>query len=382
MAARAAERKVTAVMYVGLELGLDKWVACFADGRTERVRKVESATIEGLLGEVEKAKAKLAVSKSCRVMFVQEAGRQGFWIHRALEKAGLESLVVDSSSIEVPRKFRRNKTDKLDARALSRLAIRFDHGEPKALRVCQVPTVEQEDARRPTRERMRLKKERTAQTNRIKALLYLHGRRLQKIDQTMEKELESSDLPPNLRGELIRSLQRWSVIDAQLRQLASVKRARIKELKTNPKPGVKRPRATGAELKELHLTLLRGIGPEIASLLTAELFGWRTFRNRRQVGAAAGLVSTIQQSCNVEHHPGISKSGNPRVRWMMLQAAWSWLRFQPQSQLARWYERRFAHGGSRQRRIGIVAVARRLLVDLWKYVEQGVVPEGAEFGKA
>lgn len=383
-------------LYVGLELGLTKWVLCFSgEGKKYRWVTLEGteACVSKALEEVGKARKKLGLSAKCRVVSCYEAGRHGFSVHRELAVAGIESIVVDSSSIEVPRRLRRNKTDGLDAKSLVRLLMRWAGGESEALRVVRVPTVEQEDERRLQREIRRLKHERTALTNRIKSLLLLVGVRIDKLGsdfpEVLEKarQFDGTALPPYLLADVQHSYERRCLLDQQLHEIKTVRSARLKQIQKAEQADRKaaqvdqKPESYAEQVASLvlHLTRLSGIGDESAWLLATEFFGWREFRNRRQVAGSAGLVPTVQLSCTVQRDGGISKAGNRRVRWMLQEIAWCWLRFQPNSALTVWYNRKFAGGSSRQRRTGAVALARRLAIDLWRYVADGVVPEGALF---
>jgi len=383
---REKAKAATCWLHLGLELGLDKWVLCFSNGKKFRwiTLRNEQASVKRLLEEAGKARKSLGLSGEVRAMCSYEAGRHGFSVHRELVAAGVESQVVDSASIEVPRRKRRNKTDRIDAKALVKLQMRWAGGEKDALRVVRVPTVEQEDERRPEREIHRLKKERTAQTNRIKALLLLAGVRVRKLDKkfagVLEKarQFDGSPLPPHLLEEVRHSYERRCLAERQMQGLRKARRERLRtaseRLQAKQEP---RSYADRAASGVVGLSRLYGIGAESAWLLMTEFFGWRDFKNRRQVAGSGGLVTTVHLSCTVQQDQGISKAGNPRVRWMLQEIAWSWLRFQPESELTKWYNAKFGAGTSRQRRTGAVALARRLVVDLWKYVAYGVIPKGA-----
>ena len=353
-------------LYVAFELSEKNWKLAFSDGvRTTEVG-VHARDLTRVMEVIGSARRRFGAE---RVVSCYEAGRDGFWLHRALTDRKIENSVLDASSIEVDRRARRAKTDRLDARKLVALLIRADHGDTTVRRV-NVPTPEVEDARRLSRELQRLKNERTAHTNRLRSLLALIGRTVKRAKDTralLEPTSRGRDgrpIGPVLRGEMQRELARIDLIDAQILEL---KHAQQALLKTD----------TACAAVATRLTRLNGIGETSAAVLSYEFFGWRNLANRRQVGAAAGLVPTPYNSGNDEREQGISKAGNTRVRWVTIQLAWMWLRLQPASRLSRWFRERFGGGSPRLRRIGIVALARRLLVDLWRYLKFGVIPEGA-----
>ncbi len=358
------------VLYMALELSDKTWKVVFGDGVRRRQVVVPAADLAKLACAVAKAKERFEMPASARVVSCYEAGRDGFWLHRHLRGVGIENEVVDSSSIEVSRRLRRAKTDRLDGDRLLAKLVRYHAGEREGWSVLRVPSIEDEDARRLHRELARLKRERLAHRCRIQSLLVIHGVRA-KVNATISTRLEAltlwdgSALPPELKRELEREAQRLGMVQSQIAQLEATRRERLRE-----------PR-TPSERRVVQLMGLGAIGPSSAWLLVMEFFGWRGFRNRREVAAAAGLVGTPYNSGEVERDQGISKAGNRRVRAMMVEIAWLWLRFQPQSDLAKWYQARFAGGGLRMRRVGIVALARRLLIALWRYLEHGVIPEGA-----
>jgi transposase len=359
-----------ATLYMALELSWKNWKLAFSDGGTkERLVTVEAGEIATVAAAVRKAKEKYGLPARCRVVSCYEAGRDGFWIHRELEKLGLDNRVIDSSSIEVDRRSRRAKTDRLDARKLVALLVRHEERGDR-MRVLHVPPPEVEDERRPHREHERLTREHTQHVNRIKSLLALYGIRA-KVKREFAllvpvlRQPGGAPLPERLAAELVREAQRLELVRSQLRHLER-ERAQVIDAK----------RSHAARIAA-QILLLRGLGEAAATTLSWELFGWRKFNNRREVGAAAGLVGTPWDSGEYAHEQGISKAGNRRVRALAVEVAWSWLRYQPQSRLSRWYVARFASGSGRARRIGIVALARKLLVDIWRFVEHGIIPDGA-----
>lgn len=360
------------MLLFSMELSNSKWKLCFGDGSKIRKRNVNAGATERLLEEISKAKKKLGLAEDCRTIGCYEAGRDGFWIHRFLEKNGVENRVVDSGSIERSRRGKNAKTDRIDAEKLQTLLIRLElHGEKRALRVVRVPSEEEEAALRLHREREVLKREINAHRNRMLSLLVAHGiREIDPLKCCFERlqDWEGKALSPQLVEQLKREQQRLALAEEQLKAIESEQRRRIK----NP--------STKAEKQAKELSTLRGIGVQGSWTLCHEFFGWRNFKNRKEVGGCAGITGTPYDSGDIRREQGISKAGNRRVRYCMIELAWGWLRYQPQSELSQWYARRFAQGGKRLRRIGIVALARKLLVALWKLLEFGEIPEGAQFG--
>jgi transposase len=345
----------------------------FTDGTRRRVRTVPARSIEAVMAEIAATLAKWGLAGETKVLSCYEAGRDGFWIHRALLAQQIDSMVIDSSSIEVSRRARRAKTDRVDAEKLLDLLRRFHGGERRALRPVRVPDEIEEDLRRLHRERTHLLGVRTRESNRIKSLLALHGSVLQKIGLVSSDKIErlrdwqGHTLPPNLRAELERSYERYLQAHQQIKLLEETQAERLRAA-ANSGQG---PYA----LMQL-LLRLKGVGVQSAWQLVHELFGWRRFNNRRQLGACVGLTPTPFQSGNVQHEQGISKSGNGRIRALLIELAWSWLRHQPDSELSRWFQQRFG-SGARNRKVGITALARRLVIDLWRMTKTGVVPAGA-----
>lgn len=360
---------VEVVLYIALELSLKVWKVAVSGGDLKvRCHTVEGGNTAELMLLIERVKARLGLSGAVKVVSCYEAGRDGFWLHRFLSEAGIENLVVDSSSIEVNRRQRRAKTDRLDAGKLLSMLMRHCRGEPQVWQVLRVPTREEEDARRLHRELDRLQREHTGHTNRIGSLLALHGLKAKNIGgRSWGERLQGycRHLGAHEAAELERESARLALVKQQMREL---KVAQVDLLKC----------AQGVQI--LRLARLAGIGVKSAWVLFREFF-WRRFNNRREVASCAGLTGTPYQSGERSCEQGISKAGNKRIRRLIVELAWSWLRHQPQSELSRWFAR-FAGGGARVRRIGIVAVARRLLIALWRYVEQGVVPAGARLKMA
>lgn len=356
-------------LYTALELSNSKWKIAFSNGFKIRQKTIGARNLEQFKEEIEKAKRHFGMDEDVPIYCCYEAGRDGFWIHHFLLSLGIRNLVVDSSSIEVSRRYRRAKTDRIDASKLLTMLIRYINGESKLWSVLHVPEVEQEDDRRLNREIKRLQKERTGHTNRIKSLLALHGI-VMSIRKTFLENIDKvvlwngQALPSRVKEEMIREYHRYELVEQQLKELEAEKKDVLKG------------ESESAD-KILRMQKLRGIGPVSSWDLVYEFFAWRRFNNVKQVGAAAGLAPTPYDSGDSKVEQGISKSGNRRVRAVMIEVAWFWVRYQPGSSLSRWFMIRFGHGNKRMRRIGIVALARKLLIALWKYVEQGIIPEGA-----
>jgi transposase len=359
-------------LYVAFELGKGKWKMGFTVGLGQRPRErtIGAGDLGAIKGEIDQAKRRFGLAEGCRVLSCYEAGRDGFWLHRVLDELGVVNVVVDSSSIEVNRRARRAKTDGMDVRKLLGMLVRYYHGEGRVWRVVSVPTVEQEDSRQLHRELGALKGERNRHINRIKGVLAGCGVRmgmgrafLERLDRV--RMWDGQALPMGLRRRVVREYERLKMVEDQIKAVVD---ERSHELKTSRSLEIEKVR---------QLITLRGIGVNSGWLYVMEFFGWREFRTGKQIGALAGLTPTPYQSGDRCREQGISRAGNRYVRPMIIQIAWAWLRYQPHSKLSRWYQERFGHGGSRLRRIGIVALARRLLIDLWRFLETGVIPEGA-----
>ncbi len=367
-------------LYASLELSKSKWVVTINNPGSEKFSKhvVEGGDGAGLLELLSRsmAKAEQRYGVQVKAIVIQEAGLDGFWIHRLLLANGIESHVVDAASIAVNRRHRRAKTDAIDGETLLRTLMAWARGERRVCSMVRAPSREDEDRRRLTRERGTLLKERIQHTNRVRGLL--SGQGVQDYDPLRRDRFErlealrtgdGRDLPPMLKEEIRRELDRIALVTTQL---AVVERARDALIRMDAEE-----RNNPAAL----LLKLKGLGPEFASLLWLELL-FRSFGNRRQVAAYGGLAPSPWQSGGVERDQGISKSGNRRLRKTMIELAWFWLRHQPDSALSRWFHARVGAAKGRIRRIAIVALARKLLVALWRYVTQGVVPEGAVFKAA
>lgn len=372
-----AVRTDLGAIFVSLELSRSSWVvtALLPGGERMSRHTVPGGDIAGLLDRFSQlwGKAQARTGRHFPIIVIQEAGLDGFWIHRALEKQGVESHVVDPASIATSRRRRRAKTDRLDGETLVRALLAFKRGEPRVCAMVKAPSPEDEDRRRITRERKVLICERVEHVNRIKGLFFTQGIRgyepLRRDRRARLEELRTGDgrdLPPHLKAQILRELDRLELTLAQIKAVEAERDAALAE-----EPQHREMPATAKMLLGI-----KGIGPEFAALLWSEgLF--RHFDNRRQVAAYAGLAPTPWQSGAVSREQGVSRAGNPRLRSTMIQLAWLWLGHQPQSALTRWFRERVERNGGRLRKTAIVALARKLLVALWKYVSSGVVIEGA-----
>jgi transposase len=366
----ALQGKDTAVqrgLSMSMELGERQWKLALGNGVHAASRfTVPAGDTLALLRCIEKAKARFGLPPDAPVYSCYEAGRDGWWLHRWLEQQGIHNHVVDSASIEVNRRARRSKTDRLDADKLLALLLRYLAGERRVWAVARAPTVEQEDERRLHRELQTLGREHNRHTNRIGSLLVLHGVHAQRIGRAWARWWDEYKLklPPGVRAEIERECERLALVKTQMAALERQRREQLAdEQSRNP---------IVAKLMQL-----RSIGLTGAWIMTYEMFGWREFANRRQVAGCVGLTPTPYASGELNREQGISKTGNKRVRSLIVELAWLWLRLQPDSELTKWFQTRFAHGGKRMRRIGIVALARRLIVALWRYVKFGEIPAGA-----
>jgi transposase len=361
---------MTMPLFLAFEMGSKRWnLACAVTHRVRpRTRSIAAGDLAALSQEIAKAKTRFGLEADAPVRSCYEAGRDGFWLHRALMAQGIVNVVVDPASIAVDRRQRRAKTDRLDASALVRQLMNAVAGDRRGWREVRVPSVEAEADRQLQREWDAVLEDRKRLRNRIQALLVLHGVTLP-LTRGFEQRLASarvwdgSALPSALIARLTRD---WTQLRQVEARLGTIRRARRDRIRAADRIGQQAQR----------LMQLRAIGENGALTLTTELYSWRAFRNGRQIGAIVGLTPTPFRSDQTVRELGISGSGNRRLRALSVELAWGWLRWQPHSALSRWFAARFgAHG--RARRIGIVAVARKLLIALWRYLESGIVPEGA-----
>jgi transposase len=362
-------------IFVAIELSQKSWLVTLHSPDRDRIsrHKLEGGDHCALLALLERVRARAAgkLGSAPKVVSCYEAGYDGFWLQRLLMAAGISTLVFDPASIAVEQRSRRAKTDRIDGELLLRTLMAYLRGEPRVVRIVRVPSVEQEDARRASRERDRLVKEQTGHTNRIKALLRLVGmavgypRRRDWLNWLeRQRDRQGQPMSPHLLAEVTREHARLMLVR---QQLAALEQAQA--VQASPVP------AAMAERRDL-LQRLKALGPAFATTLTNEVF-YKDFRNRRQVGAYCGLTSSPWRSGGIDREQGISKAGNPRARLKAIELAWLWLRHQPESELSRWFRTRTANAGKRARRIAIVALARKLIVALWRYLTTGLVPAGA-----
>ena len=356
-----------ATLYVAFELGkrtwtlgvspslaVDPWRPTVAAGDWAAVRRV-----------LERARQRFGLAAGTRVESCYEAGRDGFWIHRSLAAQGITNHVVDSSSIEVPRRARRAKTDRIDAGKLVALLQRVALGDRAAWHEVHVPSVAEEARRHRSRERTALVQERTRLLNQMRGWLTTYGQRLPRRRADWWQTLTDGHgvlLPAEVRDRLGRAAARLALIDTQLEALALVQAAAVAQ--AAPSTAVRR------------LVQLKGIAVTAATTLVEEGLAWRGFRNRREVGALFGLAPLPHASGDLAFAQRTRTLGHRRLKGIAVQLAWGWIRWQPASALAQWYAARFGTG-RRARRVGIIAVARKLMVALWHYITSGVRPTGA-----
>lgn len=375
---QTAIRTDLGAIFVSMELSRAKWlITSLSPGGGEKMSKhtVAGGDVAALLERFEhlRAKARARLGRTFPIIVIQEAGLDGFWIHRLLEDEGMESHVVDAASIATSRRRRRAKTDKIDGEALVRALLAFKRGEPRVCSMVKAPSPAAEDRRRVCRERKALISERVRHVNRIKGLLFAQGigdyeperrHRRARLD-----ELRTGDgraLPTHVKTQILREIDRLELLMAQIKAVEAERDALLVE-----------PAPAGVSFAPAaDLTRLRGIGSEFAAVLWTEGL-YRVFDSRRRITAYAGLAPTPWRSGKIDHEQGISKAGNPRLRATMIQLAWLWLRHQPHSALSLWFQHRVQAGGAKLRKVMIVAMARKLLIALWKFVTTGLVPEGA-----
>lgn len=370
----AAIRVDLGAIFVSLELSKSTWLVTSLSPDSGRMSRhsVPGGDLPALLCCFGQLRDKVWAREGTLypMVVIQEAGLDGFWIHRALEaEAWIASHVVDAASIAVSRRHRRAKTDRIDGETLVRTLMAWMRGEPRVCSMVRVPAVEDEDRRRIGRERKAVVEERILHVNRVKGLLFSVGIRdyqpLRRDRRERLEELQTGDgrpLPAHLKGQLSRELDRLELLAGQIKAVEGERDALLAQAnETSP---------------QAMLTAIKGIGAEFANILTSEgLF--RRFDNRRQVAAYAGLAPSPWRSGSIDREQGVSKAGNPRLRKTMIQLSWLWLRYQPDAAVTRWFNERVSHSGGRGRKVAIVALARKLLVALWKFVTSGVVIEGA-----
>jgi transposase len=363
----------TGTLYVALELGCDKWVLASATQAAEkpRFRTTPARDLGKLQEEIAKAKARFGLPADAPVCTCYEAGRDGFWLHRALTTMGVANVVVDASSIEVNRRQKQVKSDPVDATKLVNMLCRYWAGERKVWSVVNVPTVADEDHRQLHRGLKDLQRQKTECSNRIKGLLASQGLAAPvdaKFRATLAALRDWADqpVPAGMQLRLLQEFAVWEALHRQERDAANEQERQLRESKERPVEMMRR------------LMGLKAIGARSAWILVMELFSWRGIKNGKELGALVGLTPMPYDSGRSQREQGISKSGNRHVRCLMVELAWIWLRWQPGSALSQWYEKRFGVGNKRARKVGIVALARKLLVALWRFLEHGELPAGAQ----
>lgn len=371
MAVREEDATKTPTIYMALDLGRRRWtVGVLLPGdRDARLFQIVGGDREAL-SELIRRQRQVVGDPGVRVVSCYEAGRDGFWLHRWLRDRDIDNRVLDPASLEVPRRWRRVKTDRVDTLGLLRVLLRLERGETEMTRVLWVPAPAIEDARRQTRERERLVSERTAHRNRIQGLLAAQGVTAIKVGArdwldrlAAARTGDGRILGVALLAEIRREAGRLALVERQIKEVEVAQHTALKA-------------DTALVARACKLKRLRGLGEVFASGLTHEAF-WRDFGNRRQVGGAFGLTPWPWDSGDMHSDQPISKVGNRRARTMAIECAWMWTLHQPGSALTRWWHKRFAGGGRRLRRIGIVALARKLMIALWRYLKEDLVPEGA-----
>jgi transposase len=361
-------------LFVAIELSQRSWLVTMHCPDKDKIshHKLEGGDHAGLLTLIERMRERAARTLGAvpAVVSCYEAGYDGFWLHRLLMAAGITNHVFDPASIAVDQRARRVKTDRIDGEKMLRTLMAYLRGEPRVVRIVRVPSPEQEDARRASRERGRLTKEQTAHTSRIKALLRLLGmavgnpRRHDWLSWLVkQRDWQGQAVPPQIMAEIKREHARLMLVREQLDALAQA-------------PADLTPAAAQMAQRSELLLRLKSLGPAFATTLTNEVF-YKDFRNRREVASYFGLTPSPWQSGGIDRDQGISKAGNPRARCAAIEMAWLWLRHQPDSKLTQEYRRRTLNASKRIKRVAIVALARKLIVALWRYLTTGLVPEGA-----
>jgi transposase len=362
---------------LAIELSKKSWIVAVNSPLSDKISYYTVKDWNGLRELIDKVRTRVGreLKRPVEIVSCYEAGYDGFWLHRLLEQTGVRNCVIDPASVQVDRRARRLKTDNVDVTKLLRSLMAYLRGEPKVWSVLRVPTIAEEDDRRLHRERDRLINERVRHVNRIKGLCALHGiyhyQPLRSDRMKCLEQLRTGDgrqLPPRLKAEIQRELQRLELV---LQMIKTIEKER------NVMALGKAPSTYGNAKKVQQLVKIGSIGSEIATVLVGEVF-FRQFNNRQEVGSYAGLTPSHFQSGPSTRDQGISKAGNPKARTIMLELAWFWIRYQPDSPLTIWFRERVGTAKGRIRRIAIVAVARKLLIALWRYVETGVVPTGAK----
>jgi transposase len=363
------------VVYVAFELGKAQWKLALTTGLGIRpmVRTIPAGDLAAVTRVVAQAQARFGVGPGARVLSCYEAGRDAFWVHRALTALGIANRVVDSASIEVDRRSRRTKTDRLDAVKLVLMLVRACSGDPRVWHEVRVPSEAVEAARHESRERTALTREATRLRNQISGWLATVGCRVSTRTRgkagwwRQARTYANAALAQPLQARIARAEARLQVVREQLAAIEAAQAATVD--------------AAAPTSALARLVAVKGIATTSASVLLAEGLVWREFANRRQIGGLLGFAPTVYQSGETSRGQGIRRAGNRRLQSVMVQLAWSWIRWQPHSGLTQWFHARFGHG-TRARKVGIVALARKLLIALWRYATQGVCPAGAVLKRA
>lgn len=374
-----------APVFVALELSRSKWLVGVGTPQKWTVRRhhVEGGDLYGLLELLRRIGAdeeKRGLPVKVHVGF--EAGRDGHWLHRALKLAGYEAYEIEPASVAVDRRARRAKSDGVDVDKLVRTLARFVRGELDACRIVAVPSQAEEDAKRPHREYERLVKEQTAHRNRVKALLFAQGvRDFDPMASDRLQRLAALPILPRLKAELARQCRRLAAIIDDIAEVEAEMKAAIVPPRKAEGAMAAASLPSPVQTKIAQLYKLKSIGVHFSTVLAGEVY-YRIFHNRRGVGQYIGLAPSPFQSGDVARDQGIAKAGNPRARKAMIELSWLWLHHQPDSALSQWFRERVGDKKGRVRRIAIVAMARKLAVALWRYLETGVIPEGAVLKRA
>jgi transposase len=361
-------------LHCALELSKNTWLLAiqFPDRPQPSIYAIEGGNTEKLMTKLTAAQDSWVKMSGAvpAITVCYEVGYDAFWLARFLKERGVECLVIDPGSLQVNRRGRPVKTDRVDVKVLLRTLIAWCRGERHVWSLVRIPSIEEEDLRRSHRERSRLVRERTAHINRIKGLLFAQGIRGINVKSQYKilavDKLVTGDghrLPPRIASEIAREIQRLAMVQDQIAEIE-------RERDTAPTS------CEATERKRQLLLQLKSIGPAISALLSREVY-YRQFANRRQVGSFLGLTPSPYNSGEEERCQGISRAGSGHVRSIMIETAWLWIRHQPKSELTRWFIERTAGQSTRMRKIMIVAVARKLAIALWRYVEYGLVPHGA-----
>lgn len=371
----------SAVLVFAMELSAKKWKLAFHDGRRDRARiaTIDAWDFGALMEQVARARKAMSLPADCLVASCYEAGREGFSVHRRLVQLGICSVILDAASVDVNRRARRAKTDRLDAEMLVTKLLAYRRGE-KAFSVVRVPATDDEGIRHEQRELQDLKVERARHRLRIESWLLTEGIAVRWAESMLDSlpQLQTIDgrtLSPTLVKRIGDEAQRLGLVSEQIARIESERKALVKAA-TAPGPADETTPPAHIQLVG-SLAKLKGVGSTSAFRLVLECFGWRRFKNRRQVAGCFGLAPTPFASGTLQREQGIAKLGRGALRSLLIELSWLWLRYQPSSAISIWYNMRCAASGSRQRRVGIVAVARRLAIALWKFAEFGVVPTGA-----